>query len=266
MQSFLIAMLCTTVAGLSTAIGGIVVYLTGEPDYKKLGKMLSFSAGVMVYVSFIDILQGGIETTGFMIPNIAFFIGMIVYIVAVKLIPEPDLSGFFPKPKVESDEQLQLRKEKEGILLLGIKTAFSICLHNFPEGIAVYMSSLQGLDVGLPLVFVIAAHNIPEGLAVAAPIYSSTGSRWESFKWALISGICEPFGALVVGGLFYPFLTQSLIEISLCGVSGIMVYMSIIELIPSTLKYVNAETMANWFCIGMAVMSIGLYFMRDYSL
>ncbi|EAL43669.1 permease family protein [Entamoeba histolytica HM-1:IMSS-B] len=266
MSSFTTAMVCTTCSGLATAIGGIVVYLFGEPDYKKLGKMLSFSAGVMIYVSFVDILEGAINSIGFSIPNIAFFIGMILFVVLEKLIPEPDLSRFFPKPKTETDEQQQIRKEREDILMLGIKTAFSICLHNFPEGIAVYMACLHGVESGLPLMLVIAGHNIPEGLAVAAPVYSSTGSKWEAFKWALISGVCEPFGALTVGALFYPFLTPSAIEICLCGVSGIMVFMSIVELIPSSLKYISPESSAQYFSFGMAFMAFGLYFMRLYSL
>ena len=264
--SFLTAMICTTISGLSTAIGGIVVYLFGEPNYKTLGKMLSFSAGVMIYVSFVDILSESIESDGFIIPNVTFFVGMILFVLLVKLIPEPDLSKFFPKPKTENDEQAKERKEKENLMLLGIKTAFSICLHNFPEGIAVYMACLNGVETGIPLMFVIAAHNIPEGIAVAAPVYSSTGSKWQAFKWALISGICEPLGALTVGALCYSFLTETVIDVCLCAVSGIMVYMTIMELIPSSLKYLKEEDVAKWFAIGMSFMAVGIYFMQMYSL
>lgn len=166
---------------------------------------------------------------------------MVAFVLVSSYIPEPDLSRFFPKPKTETDEQKNSRLEKEGILMLGIKTAFSICLHNFPEGIAVYMACLNGIEAGLPLMLVIAGHNIPEGIAVAAPVYASTGSKWEAFKWALISGICEPFGALTVGTVLYPVLSPMVIEICLCGVSGIMVYMTVMELIPSSLKYISAE-------------------------
>ncbi|ELP90719.1 zinc transporter, putative [Entamoeba invadens IP1] len=266
MSSFLTAMLCTTCSGLATAIGGIIVAFFGEPDYKKLGKMLSFSAGVMIYVSFVDVLYGGIATSGFITSNLSFFIGMAIFLAAISYIPEPDMSKFFPKPKTDDAAEAKALKEKESILLLGIKTAFSICLHNFPEGIAVYMACLDGIETGIPLMLVIAGHNIPEGLAVAAPVYSSTGSRWEAFKWALISGICEPFGALCVGTLFYPVLTKGVIQITLCGVSGIMVYMSILELIPSSLKYISAELTALYFAFGMGVMASGLYFMELYKL
>ena len=336
-NNFLTAMICTTISGLSTAIGGIVVYLFGEPNYKTLGKMLSFSAGVMIYVSFVDILGESVESSGFVLTNTSFFIGMVLFVLLVKFIPEPNVEKFLPKQKSddenaektknsknnkigkkasenreenevvnrskktekiddenesedensenkevkennennknnnnkeikENKDDLEKRKEQQSLLLLGIKTAFSICLHNFPEGIAVYMACLNGVETGIPLMFVIAAHNIPEGLAVAAPIYSSTGSKWEAFKWALISGICEPLGALTVGALCYSFLTETVIDVCLCAVSGIMVYMTIMELIPSALKYLKEEDVAKWFAIGMSFMAVGIYFMQMYSL
>jgi len=131
------------------------------------------------------------------------------------------------------------RERQHSLLMVGIITALGISLHNFPEGIAVYLSCMKGIHVGLPLAIAIAAHNIPEGMAVAAPIYNATKSKWQAFKWSFISGACEPVGALLFGYFFTKYFTEYLVQSVLAGVAGIMVYLSVKELMPATLQYVK---------------------------
>jgi zinc transporter, ZIP family len=100
---------------------------------------------------------------------------------------------------------------------VGILTALSISLHNFPEGIAVYLACLKGLEVGFPIAIAIAAHNIPEGMAVASPIYHSTGSKWEALKWSLVSGMCEPIAAFIFGTLLSNYITDDMVQMLLAG-------------------------------------------------
>lgn len=156
-------------------------------------------------------------------------------------------------------------KDKKSLLQVGIITAFGISLHNFPEGMAVYLSCLaRGPVVGLPLTLAIAAHNIPEGMAVAAPIYSACGNGWTAFKYAFISGICEPLGALAVFLFLSNYLTQWFIEVLTAGVAGIMVMMSFKELIPTTLNYISADKATTSFMIGMVIISATILFLDQF--
>lgn len=143
-------------------------------------------------------------------------------------------------------------------------TALGISLHNFPEGVAVYLTALQGTAVGLPLAIAIAAHNIPEGMAVAAPIYHATGSRWQAFKWSLVSGICEPFGALVVGVTFRGLLTVDVVKTALAGVAGIMTFMCFHELLPQAYRHIDASAALRSNVAGMATMAFSVWFLQEY--
>lgn len=173
-----------------------------------------------------------------------------------------------PQPQPKSDNSKGINaseKDKKSLLQVGIITAFGISLHNFPEGMAVYLSCLaRGPVVGLPLTLAIAAHNIPEGMAVAAPIYSACGDGWTAFKYAFLSGICEPLGALAVFLFLSNYLTQWFIEVLTSGVAGIMVMMSFKELIPTTLNYISADKATTSFMIGMVIISATILFLDKF--
>jgi len=245
------ALFLTAVSGFSTAIGGLIVILRPKPNFVILGHVLSFSSGVMIYISFMDLLPESIRAIGFLPANIYFFLGMIFFELIVRLVPEPEFKHSHT-PNTE-EEKKKLAEEKKAsdngkpdeqkrnseLLMVGIITALGISLHNFPEGIAVYLSCMKGIHVGLPLALAIAAHNIPEGMAVAAPIYNSTKSKWQAFKWSFISGACEPIGALILGYCFTQYFTDYIVQSVLAGVAGIMVYLSIKELMPATLQYIK---------------------------
>lgn len=142
---------------------------------------------------------------------------------------------------------------------VGILTALSISLHNFPEGIAVYLACLKGLEVGFPIAIAIAAHNIPEGMAVASPIYHSTGSKWEAFKWSLVSGMCEPIAAFIFGTLLSNYITDEMVQLLLAGVAGIMVLVSMKELLPVAFEYLSPEESMVSSAFGMMFISVSIY-------
>lgn len=210
-----------------------------------------------------------------------FFGGCIGFLLVVGLVPEPDVSTFVSGSS-SSSSKTTLKKGKKGssssssggaadgaaarrnLLTVGLVTAFGISLHNFPEGIAVYLSCLaRGPAVGLPLTLAIAAHNIPEGMAVAAPLYSATGSRWQAVKYTVLSGMCEPLGAVVVALALGPFMTEWVVQVLLAAVGGIMVVMSLKELVPTTLTYIPADRACYSFLAGMVVIFATVHGLRN---
>jgi ZIP family zinc transporter len=251
------ALIATLISGLSTGIGGLMILFYGKPSNTKIGHMLSFSSGVMIYISFMDLLYESIIRLGFYTANLWFFVGMVFFALVLKLFPEPKIID--KKAKARSDNG---KPSQEDLIRLGIVTAIGISLHNFPEGLAVYVACLKGIHMGLPLTVAIAMHNIPEGLAVAAPIYEATGSKWQALKYSVLSGVCEPFGALVFGIFFSNVLTPYIVQCLLAGVAGIMVFMVIRELMPATLKYIKASDASISNLIGMFVMFYSVYYLH----
>lgn len=218
------ALVLSTLAGLSTGLGGILVVLMGRaPSKRAMGHMLSFSSGVMLFISFVDLLPEAMGSIGFLWANVAFFAGMAAFALVVALVPEP-------APSKDGRSQL---------MHMGLLTALGLSLHNFPEGAAVYLSALQGTAAGLPLALAIAAHNIPEGMAVAAPILGATRSPARALRWAFVSGLCEPAGAILLGWLFRAYLTPFVIKAALAAVAGVMTFMCFHELVPQSLAYLS---------------------------
>lgn len=234
-----------------------MIFFWGQPSNAKLGHMLSFAAGVMVYISFMDLLYESILRLGFFTANICFFVGMVFFALVIRIFPEPEFID--KKAKKDSDNG---KPSKEYLKNVGLITAVGISLHNFPEGLAVYVACLKGVSIGLPLTLAIAMHNIPEGLAVAAPIYGATGSKWTALWYSVLSGICEPLGALIFGVIFGNWLTPWIVQCLLAMVGGIMVYMCIRELTPATLKYIKASDASLSYILGMFIMFLSVYYLH----
>lgn len=203
---------------------------------------------------------------------------MIFFAVLSKLIPE-DLGGGHAhdhghshvdaretrstrsKSEKNKKEEKQHKEEQE-LKRVGLVTALGISIHNFPEGIAVYLACLKGLDVGLPIALAIAAHNIPEGMAVASPIYHSTGSKWQAFKYSMLSGLCEPVAALAFAIFFSSYINNESIQLLLAAVAGIMVLVSLKELLPTALKYISADSAMISSAIGMLFIAVSIYYLH----
>jgi len=164
-------------------------------------------------------------------------------------------------PEDENPHEIHLAEDMEKnsrLKRMGIMLALSIAIHNFPEGIAAFMSGMNSLDVGIPIAVAIAIHNIPEGIAVSVPIYHSTGSRKKAFWYSFMSGLAEPVGALVAFLVLFPFWNPLMEGIVLAGVSGIMVYISIDELLPAAERFGRHHLSILGFIGGMAVMAVSL--------
>jgi len=262
----LFAFLLTFGAGLSTGIGSALAFFTKKTNETFLSIALGFSAGVMVYLSFVEIFPEALEsleeaTSGnnaYLITTAAFFGGIGVTAIIDRLVPDVanphEIRGV--EDLQETDEELE-RKSKS-LMRMGVFTALAIALHNLPEGLATFMAALESRALGVSIAIAIAIHNIPEGIAVSMPIYYATGSRLKAFVYSFLSGLAEPFGALIGFFVLYTFITDMTFGIVFAGVGGIMVYIALDELLPTAEKYGKHHLVIYGLIAGMAVMAISL--------
>lgn len=268
-EAFWIALALTLFAGLSTGIGATLAFFSRTNNYLFLSIGLGFSAGVMVYISFVEILVKAQqsfsllygEIIGESLALLAFFGGFILTFIIDRLIPD-DVNPHEIRPQKELNELQQntpdISLNKHSLKRTGTFTAIAIAIHNFPEGFATFVSALDGLAIGIPIALAIALHNIPEGMAVSLPIYHATGNKKKAFYYALGSGIAEPIGALIGFFLLMPLMGELTLGLSFGVVAGIMIYISFDELLPSARIYGNAHTTILGIGLGMGVMAFSL--------
>jgi len=253
----------TLFAGLATGLGSVLALFTDRTNTKFLSVALGFSAGVMIYVSFVDIFQKAQEALvagmGEKMGNWAtvggFFFGILFIAVIDKLIPETENPH-----EVHTVEEMDGKCEghKTNLMRMGIFTALAIAIHNFPEGIATFTSALYDPKLGASIAIAIAIHNIPEGIAVAVPVFYATGSRWKAFRLSFLSGLSEPLGALVGYLLLRRFLNETVFGFVFASVAGIMVYISLDGLLPSAREYGEHHLAIYGLIAGMAVMALSI--------
>jgi len=270
LENYVIAFLLTLFAGLSTSIGAVLAFFSKNNSEKVLSLGLGFSAGVMVYVSFMEILQKSTdsfttmyssEVKGELVALFCFFLGIGISAIIDRLIPE-DVNPHEPKANKEFDE---LKEDNQNSVIMnsklkrtGVFTALAIGIHNFPEGFATFISSLDNLTLGISIALAIAIHNIPEGMAVSLPIYHATGNKKKAFWYATLSGLAEPIGALLGFFILLPFMGEATLGITFGIVAGIMIYISFDELLPAARVYGNAHTTIAGLVFGMFIMAISL--------
>lgn len=262
-QSVFIAFGLTLIAGLSTGIGSVFALFAKRTNTKFLAISLGFSAGVMIYVSFVEIFfkaQSALISdlgvkTGSWVTVIAFFGGMAVIAIIDKLIPKAENPHELSKVEDMSDISI---KDQPKLLRMGFFTALAIMIHNFPEGIATFISALNSPTLAIPITVAIALHNIPEGISVFVPIFYATGSKKKAFLYSLISGMSEPVGAIIGYLILYPFLSDTLFGILFAAVAGIMVFISLDELLPSAREYGELHLSIYGLVAGQIVMAISL--------
>ncbi len=244
------ALLLSTLAGLSTTIGSILGIAVRKPGPKFMTLTLGFSAGVMIHVSFVELLQGGIRSAGFMPAHVAFFLGMAIMFAIDVLIPHDYLG---------QEEHSGTGMRSSNLLKTGTFVALGLAIHNVPEGMAAFVGALEDPSLGIAIAVAIAIHNIPEGLAIAAPIYAATGSRKRAFLYSFLSGVAEPIGAGLAALILLPFLSEAILGYVLAGVGGIMVFISLDELIPVARSFGHEHLAITGAIIGMIVMTISLW-------
>lgn len=251
MKDVLTAVLLTAIAGLSTGIGGLTVFCSRNMNKKFLAFTLGISAGVMIYISFVELFANageglcGIygEKSGTVINTIAFFCGIGFVALVDRMIPDGSV-GTGNKP--------------DKLLRTGMLTAVALSVHNFPEGMATFVSALQSPNLAIPIVAAIAIHNIPEGIAVAVPIYYGTRNKGKAFLYSLLSGLTEPLGAIVGYIILMPFMTDTVNWIVFSVVAGIMVFISVDELLPAAQEYGEHNLSVAGLVTGMIVMAVSL--------
>lgn len=264
LHSVLFAFGLTLFAGLSTGIGGALAFFTNRTNTRFLAVALGFSAGVMIYVSMIEIFQkakdalvGALgETRGSWATAGAFFGGIFLIAVIDKLIPSYENPHEMHKVEEISEHPMERRHQK--LLRMGTFMALAIAIHNFPEGLATFLSALQQPALGVAIAVAIAIHNIPEGIAVAVPVYYATGSRGRAFLLSFLSGALEPLGALIGYFILRAYINDTVFGVLFAGVAGIMVFISLDELLPSAREYGEHHLTIYGLVAGMIVMAISL--------
>ena len=260
-HNFLIPLLLTLGAGLATGIGSAIAFFAKRTNKRLLSFSLGFSGGVMVYVSFVELFaQANLALTtqwgprlGVIVNVAAFFTGILLIGIIDRLVPSIE-NPHEAHLVEEMDKQPHNRK----LMRMGLMTALAIGIHNFPEGIATFASAVDNTTLGVAIAVAIAIHNIPEGIAVSIPIFYATGDRRKAFLLSLLSGVAEPVGALLAWLVLMPFMSPTLMGCILSGVAGIMVFISIDELLPAAREYGEAHTSIYGVVAGMALMALSL--------
>ena len=265
-QNILFAFGLTLFAGLSTGIGSLLALLTRRTNTRFLSLALGFSAGVMIYVSFVEILakaraalsaQWG-DAAGAWATAAAFFAGMGLIALIDRLIPSAEnpheVRGVEEMARIPESRG----KDPEKLRRTGLFTALAIAVHNFPEGLATFTAALSEPALGVAIAAAIAIHNIPEGIAVSVPIFYATGDRKKAFAYSFFSGLAEPVGALVGWLLLMPFFSPAVFGLLFGAVAGIMVFISLDELLPTAEEYGEHHLCIYGLVSGMAVMALSL--------
>lgn len=260
--NIVLPLLLTLFAGLATGIGSLIAFFAKHTNKRFLSFSLGLSAGVMIYVSFVEIFnqaQEGLTAElgvrdGMITTVLCFFGGMLLIGIIDKMVPS------FENPhevkSVESMEKTPPHSSK--LMRMGVMTALAIGIHNFPEGIATFTAAINDPALGIAIAVAIAIHNIPEGIAVSVPIYYATGDRKKAFRLSLLSGLAEPIGALLAYLVLMPFMTPILMGCVFASVAGIMVFISLDELLPAAREYGEHHVSIYGLVAGMAVMAVSL--------
>jgi ZIP family zinc transporter len=301
MNNIWLAIGLTTFAGMATGIGSIIAFTASRTNYRFLSVATGFSAGVMLYVSFVEIFIKGVDALvtrygaywGHWMNAASFFGGMLLIGVVDNLIPAAEnphethseeetaplhdpsalIPDFVPADKIPHnkspfglhDHDINHKR----LMRMGLFTALAIGIHNFPEGLATFLAALNDPSLGLAIAIAIALHNIPEGISVAVPIFYATGNRRKAFAYSFFSGLAEPVGALIAyllillfiggdGGLVPP----QVMGILFGGVAGIMVYISLDELLPTSRAYGKGHDSLFGLVAGMLAMALSLLLMK----
>ncbi len=261
-ENIVAAFLFTLLAGLSTGIGSALAFFADRTNTRFLAGSLGFSAGVMIYVSFVELLGGAVRdlsdalgsgAEGRFYATAAFFGGIACIAVIDRLVPDIENPH-----EVKSVEDMRAGAGARRLMRMGTLTALVIGIHNFPEGLATFVTTLANPDVGFTIAVAIAIHNIPEGIAVSVPIFYATGNRKKAFAWSFLSGLTEPLGALAGYLVLRPFMTPAVAGATLAAVAGVMVFISLDELLPSAEKYGEHHLSIYGAVCGMLVMAASL--------
>lgn len=239
MNNFLYAFLISSIAGLSTLLGCLFIFIKVKNINKFISISLSFSAIVMILISIFDLIPNSFFSLFFKYKYLGLFLSLISFTIGVFLI------------KISNNVISELEEKGSSLYKLGIISAVVLIMHNLPEGIITFLTSENDLNLGLKIAIAITLHNIPEGICIAVPIYYSTKSWRRAVKTTLISGLSEPLGALLAYFFLYKYITADILNIIFIFVAGIMISLAINEILKESIKY--SEKNNKYIYIGMFI-------------
>jgi ZIP family zinc transporter len=277
----LFAFSITLLAGLATGIGGLIAFFARRTKTTFLAFSLGFSAGVMIFISFTEILpQAGNLMRLSYSGNAAAWLTFLSFVAGIglsaaidKILPSEGnphelkrVEQMHPETRDPDKPECKGRRQMHGrqgirdrkLMRIGTFTAIAIGVHNFPEGMATFMSAMSDVTVGVSIAFAIAIHNIPEGIAVSVPVYYASGSRRKALWWSVLSGFSEPIGAFAGYFILNFFNTDMSLGYVFAMVAGIMVYISFDELLPAAHKYGKHHVAIYGLISGMILIGLSL--------
>ena len=257
-----VAILMTALAGAATAIGGLIGVWGPHTSRQILSAGVSLSAGVMIYISLVELLPTAFEHSPCEPSALLAAAGGALFVLIIERLA----GGWSPADRerqsasVDSQGQPVTQEELRSARLMrtGVLMAVVLAAHNAPEGFVTLITALQDPHLAIPVAVAIGIHNIPEGIAVAVPVYHATGNRWKGWAYAAASGLAEPVGALLIYAAVGPFLNDSLFGLTNAAIAGIMIFISFHELIPLALESGKKTTATLWILVGMGIMAVSL--------
>ena len=268
---FIFVFALTLFAGLATGAGGLLAFFARKEEESGifLSASLGFSAGVMVYISLVELMaqaRAGLSAgygspAGGLIAVGAFAFGILATFLIDRMIPDVENPHHVRSGNEVRHAEHAEQNERAKFGRAGVLFALAIGIHNFPEGLATFAAGLSGTELGIPIAIAIALHNIPEGIAVAVPILYATGSRKKALLYSLLSGLAEPAGALIGFLFLMPFLTPALLAVLFAVVAGVMIYISFDELLPMAETYGKHHIALAGVLGGMMFIGTGLEFL-----
>jgi ZIP family zinc transporter len=266
-NAVLLAFLVTLGAGLATGIGSTIAFFAKTTNKSFFAVSMGFSAGVMIYLSFAEILPKATGYIGSEVSSIqasalaagSLIAGMVLMAIIDAFVP----SGANPheNTSVELLESPEHREQKR-LMQIGVFVALAIAIHNFPEGLATFLLVLDDPQLGIALAIAVAMHNIPEGIAVSVPVYYATKSRLKAFRLSFLSGLAEPAGAVIGYLLLAQFLSDFVLGIIFAMVAGVMVFLAIDTLLPTAKNSSRGHLTVYGVMAGMSVMALSLVLLK----
>ena len=251
MNSTIFSFLLTTIAGLSTMLGTIVIFVKNKRVEKIITASLAFASGVMLTVSITDLIPESLSllnTSHSSFTTILMTLSFIIIGIIISML----IDYYLP------DQKINITSNNKTLYKVGVISMLAIILHNIPEGIATFITRNSNLTLGISLTIAIALHNIPEGISISVPIYYSTGSKLTAIKYTLISALSEPLGAIIAFLFLAPFVTNTFLGILFAIIAGIMTHISLCELLPTSKKYQLPKLTSIFFLLGSIFMLINI--------
>ena len=226
-------------------LGTFVIFFSSKNKDKIITSSLSFATGVMVCVSLLDLMP---ESLNMLNNNLNLFLGIILFLIflCIGVLTSMAIDKYLPDNSENTDNK--------GLYKIGIISMVAIVLHNIPEGIATFITSTNNLKLGLTITIAIALHNIPEGISIAVPIYHATNNKLKAFLYALLSGMSEVLGSILAYLFLAPLINDHVMKALYAIIAGIMIHISVYELIPGAYKESTLKSVLKYFLIGFGVM------------